>query len=103
MDGKWYWWQILKKEKHRSVNFANSKVVICKLVLQDILGALQNHILDFAQRLHSVEIERRKLLLELEKAREEMDNPEKLENNDLEQIENEMVSIDCLLENTIDI
>ncbi|XP_060080102.1 coiled-coil domain-containing protein 171-like [Ylistrum balloti] len=40
--------------------------------LQDILGALQNHILNFTQRLHAVEIERRGLLLEVERLKEEV-------------------------------
>ncbi|KAJ8304026.1 hypothetical protein KUTeg_017609 [Tegillarca granosa] len=37
--------------------------------LQDLMGALQNHILDFTQRLHSVEVERRELLVELNQLR----------------------------------
>lgn len=41
------------------------KVHVCLFVVQELMVALQNHILDFIQRLHSVEIERRQLLTEL--------------------------------------
>ncbi|CAC5379399.1 unnamed protein product [Mytilus coruscus] len=39
--------------------------------LQELLGALQNHILDFTQRLHTVEVERRNLMCEIDKLKEE--------------------------------
>ena len=34
--------------------------------MQDVLGALQNHILDFTQKLHAAELEKRNLKQELE-------------------------------------
>ena len=47
---------------------------------QELLGALQNHILDFTQRLHSVEVERRNLVIEVNKLKEECgDMPQKEE------------------------
>ena len=39
--------------------------------LQRTIGALQNHILSFTQRLHSAEVDRRSLRLELSKSKQE--------------------------------
>ncbi|XP_067665057.1 coiled-coil domain-containing protein 171-like [Haliotis asinina] len=39
---------------------------------QDLMIALQHHILDFTQRLHSVEVERRQLLSEVERLKQQM-------------------------------
>lgn len=56
--------------------------------LQELLGALQNHILDFTQRLHTVEIERRNLMCEINKLKEENElGPQRQE---VEQLQDEL-------------
>ncbi|XP_063432765.1 coiled-coil domain-containing protein 171-like isoform X2 [Mytilus trossulus] len=56
--------------------------------LQELLGALQNHILDFTQRLHTVEVERRNLMSEMDKLREESEmGPDR---GEVEQLQDEL-------------
>ncbi|XP_022332700.2 coiled-coil domain-containing protein 171-like isoform X2 [Crassostrea virginica] len=58
---------------------------------QELLGALQTHILDFTQRLHTVEVERRHLVLELNRMKDECaDLPQK---EDIEMLQDQLSSI----------
>lgn len=60
-------------------------------ILQELLGALQTHILDFTQRLHTVEVERRHLVLELNRMKDECaDLPQK---EDIEMLQDQLSSI----------
>ena len=60
-------------------------------LLQELLGALQTHILDFTQRLHTVEVERRHLVLELNRMKDECaDLPHK---EDIEMLQDQLSSI----------
>ena len=57
-------------------------------LFQELLGALQNHILDFTQRLHTVEIERRNLMCEIDKLKDENElGPQREE---VEQLQDEL-------------
>lgn len=50
------------------------RVIMCHSIfsyLQRTVSALQNHILGFTQRLHSAEVDRRSLRLELSKSKQE--------------------------------
>ncbi|XP_062577737.1 coiled-coil domain-containing protein 171-like isoform X2 [Saccostrea cucullata] len=58
---------------------------------QELLGALQTHILDFTQRLHTVEVERRQLVLELGRMKDECaDLPQK---EDIERLQDQLSTI----------
>lgn len=58
---------------------------------QELLGALQTHILDFTQRLHTVEVERRQLVLELNRMKDECsDLPQK---EDIEKLQDQLSTI----------
>lgn len=48
-------------------------------VFQELMIALQSHILEFTQRLHTVEVERRGLLQEVNKLQEEVEKEEFIE------------------------
>lgn len=55
------------------------------------MGALQTHILDFTQRLHTVEVERRQLVLELNRMKDECsDLPQK---EDIEKLQDQLSTI----------
>lgn len=59
--------------------------------MQELLGALQTHILDFTQRLHTVEVERRQLVLELNRMKDECsDLPQK---EDIEKLQDQLSTI----------
>lgn len=59
--------------------------------MQELLGALQTHILDFTQRLHTVEVERRQLVLELNRMKDECsDLPQK---KDIEKLQDQLSTI----------
>lgn len=56
--------------------------------LQELLGSLQNHILDFTQRLHTVEVERRDLMCEIDRLKEE--NESSPQREDIEHLQDEL-------------
>lgn len=68
-------------------NQSNFYYLICKPLLPKLMGflfqelmiALQSHILEFTQRLHTVEVERRGLLQEVNKLQEEVEKEEFIE------------------------
>lgn len=65
--------------------------IVFAYFMQELLGALQTHILDFTQRLHTVEVERRQLVLELNRMKDECsDLPQK---EDIEKLQDQLSTI----------
>lgn len=66
----------------------HASFIIFEFILQELLGALQTHILDFTQRLHMVEVERRQLVVELDRMKDECaDLPQK---EDIERLQDQL-------------
>lgn len=66
----------------------HASIIIFDFILQELLGALQTHILDFTQRLHMVEVERRQLVVELDRMKDECaDLPQK---EDIERLQDQL-------------